>query len=129
MQLQDFIMISYTNNSLHDGDFPNFKMMKARHSNYKHYFISCDANGYQISIYKNDEELKKIFVGDELPSFKLSEKTFEIYRYDGDDEEITEKHHGAELVVGLGDRNPMTFHFDHMKDAGRFIKVMLEAYD
>ena len=44
-------------------------------------------------------------------------------------EEINEKHHGAELVIGLGDRNPGTFHFDHMKDAGRFVKVMLEAYE
>ena len=119
-------MISHNINNLHDGDFPIFKTMKDRHPDWKHYVIVRDTLGYQhkMIIYKEDEDLKKDWKGSELPNFLLSEKTFEIYRYDG---EFSEKHYGAEIVFGSAGRNPTTYHFDHMEDANRFIKVMSEA--
>ena len=121
--------IVYTDNSLPNGDFPNFKTMKERHPEYEHFFFCCDSNGYMAEIYKNDEQLKNEWNGSDIPDFELCQKKFKIYRYAKVDDEVVEEHFGAEIIIGGHDRNPTTYHFDNMKDAAKFIKVMLKAYN
>jgi hypothetical protein len=115
-------MISYTDNSLPDGDFPSFEEMKKRHPDYQHFFYLCGPNGYQATVCR-DEDISGV-AGWMLDSFVLKEKEFGIYRYiykedEDENEEVVEKHFGAVL------RETYTsMYFDTIEDAIKYITLL-----
>jgi hypothetical protein len=123
-------MIQYTDNSLPNGDFPNFSEMKSRHPDYQHFYLCYDINGYLGEVCK-DEKISEWDLG----NFTLKEKEFDIRRYHypnlGNDtpddefnefddfEEVIEKHFGTELYVGYDYMSVLQF--DTISDAQNFI--------